>query len=71
MAQMKGQGVDPQYRVVVRARDNTRVKDFIWEIVQSGDNGGKAVAKSIRAFKTMEEAYSSGAAALVKLNQAT
>jgi hypothetical protein len=52
------------YRVIVKARSESRVRDFVWEIVRTDDPDAKAVDRSIRAFKTMEEAYASGAAAL-------
>jgi hypothetical protein len=57
------------YRVVVKAaKAESRARDFIWEIVRS-DDPDKAVGRSIRAFKTMEEAYASGVAALKRINQ--
>ena len=60
-----------EYRVVVKARASSRARDFVWEIVQRKDQDKKTVAKSIRAFKTMEDAYISGKAALEKHNKRT
>jgi hypothetical protein len=58
---------EPPYRVVVRARPGAQRRDFIWEIVRI-DRGDQSVVKaSIRSFRSMEEAYDSGAAALGKL----
>jgi hypothetical protein len=58
------------YRVVVKARAESRTaRDFVWEIVRSDD--GRTIDRSIRAFKTMEEAYSSGAAALERHSKRT
>jgi hypothetical protein len=51
------------YRVVVRARTASR-REFIWQIIRNYGADERAVRKSIRAFKSMEEAYASGAAAL-------
>jgi hypothetical protein len=57
------------YRVVVKAAAPSRTRNFIWEIVRSDDPGAQAVDRSIRGFKTMEEAYASGAAALERINK--
>lgn len=64
-------GLFSVYRVVVKARDASRARDFIWEIVEGDDVDKSTVTRSIRAFKTMEEAYASGAAALENLNKQT
>lgn len=57
----------PQYRVVVRASGSTR-RSFIWEIVHSDVTGNTSVKRaSAQLFRTMEEAYSNGAATLAGL----
>ena len=60
---------EPQCRVVVRAREANRRRDFIWEIARP--NGGMmiAVETSVRTFETMEAAYESGAVALARHTQ--
>jgi hypothetical protein len=52
------------HRVVVKAQ-GASPRLFRWEIVLGRDPG--TVAQSDRAFKTMEEAYTDGAAALKRL----
>jgi hypothetical protein len=58
-----------RYRVVVKAAAPSRTRNFIWEIVRSDNPGAQVVDRSIRGFKTMEEAYASGAAALERINK--
>jgi hypothetical protein len=56
------------YRVLVKARTAFR-REFIWQIVRGDGPDEKAVSESIRAFTSMEEAYTSGAAALERMIQ--
>jgi hypothetical protein len=52
----------PIYRLVVRASP-IRTKQFLWEIVDD-NNRGTPVEASERTFRSMEEAYGAGKAAL-------
>jgi hypothetical protein len=56
------------YRVLVKARTAVR-REFVWQIVRGDGPDEKAVSKSIRVFTSMEEAYTSGAAALERMIQ--
>lgn len=57
----------PQRRVVVRASGLTR-RGYVWEIVHGDMKGNASVERtSARSFRTMEDAYSDGAAALARL----
>jgi hypothetical protein len=59
------------YRVIVKARSESRVRDFGWEIVSPDDCDAKIIDRSIRGFKTMEEAYTNGVAALERHSKRT
>jgi hypothetical protein len=57
------------YRVVVKGSGSSR-RGFIWEIIHSDVKGGSTVKQtSTQSFRTMEDAYSDGAAALAKWNK--
>ena len=57
----------PQRRVLVRASGLAR-RGYVWEIVHSDMKGNISVERtSARSFRTMEDAYSDGAAALARL----
>ena len=60
---------DPQYRVLVKARPDSRSKEFIWQIVRDSAEGLSVKDTSAACFKTMGEAYIAGTAALNKLLQ--
>jgi hypothetical protein len=67
MAQKSAQHSD--YRLVVRARDAARARDFIWKILLGYDSRAKVVARSIRSFKTMEEPHVSGTAVSERMSK--
>jgi hypothetical protein len=58
------------YRVVVKARGVARPKDFIWQIVRHDPGQDVILETSKQGFKTMEEAYSRGAVALIRYHKA-
>lgn len=61
-----GARFNEQYRVLVKARPDSRPRDFIWQIVHNTDQGLLVKAASIVTFRTMSEAYTAGAAVLAK-----
>jgi hypothetical protein len=57
----------PQRRVLVRAGGLAR-RGYVWEIVHGDMMGNISVERtSARSFRTMEDAYRDGAAALARL----
>jgi hypothetical protein len=63
-----GDSISQQYRVLVTVRPGSRPRDFIWQIVRNAAGGELSVRlASTVTFKTMNEAYDAGAAALKKL----
>ena len=56
------------YRILVTARPDSRPRDFIWQIVRDTTEGLSVKAGSTATFKSMNEAYTAGAAALGKLH---
>ena len=63
-----GAYISEPYRVLVKARPDPRPRDFIWQIVRDTTEGLSVKAGSTATFKSMNEAYTAGAAALGKLH---
>jgi hypothetical protein len=55
------------YRLLVRAVDDPRRKEYMWEILPM-DNGRRSIERSSTVFKSMAEAHDVGAVALGRLN---
>jgi hypothetical protein len=58
-----------RYRVLVTVRPDSRSRDFIWQIVCDAEGGLSVRSASTATFKTMNDAYTAGAAALSRLSQ--
>jgi hypothetical protein len=57
--------ISPFRIVVVKAREASLQKEFVWQIVRDQADGRHSVREvSRQSFKTMEEAYTSGTIAL-------
>jgi len=54
------------YRIVVKAREVARPKDFIWQIIRYDLGKDVILETSGQGFKTMEEAYRLGSIALTR-----
>jgi hypothetical protein len=56
------------YRVLVTVRPDSRPTDYIWQIVRDTEGGKLSVRDaSTAAFKTMNDAYTAGVAALSRM----
>jgi hypothetical protein len=58
----------PSYRVVVRPREPSRRRDFIWQIVRSKSDGATVMESASGSFKSMEDAFTQGILALARYN---
>lgn len=57
--------LSPSYRVVVvRPREPSRRRDFIWQIVRTKSDGATVMESASGSFKSMEDAYTQGTLAL-------
>lgn len=64
-----GDSYGQRYRVLVTVRPDSRPRDFIWQIVCDTDGGLSVRGASGASFKTMNDAYTAGSAALSRLSQ--